>query len=496
MTRYIIIGAGAVGASLAAELETQAIPYVLVGRGAQIAHIAKHGLSYRRAAENRIVRLNPADTAAPPPLRRGDVLILAVKAQDVEATTAFWAWREVEGAGFASGLPLVTLQNGLAAEDIALRRFDRVYAASIRIPARYTVIGEVVVGGEPNVGIVALGCYPAGLDDTALSIVADLTKAGYLAEARPDSFVPCSGSSWPTPCPPQSTHRIATSPTTPFHQSSSLPEPVAGSLIERRVSLPQRLWQNAWLRKGLILIFLAIMWEVVARLQGNDLLLPSFAATLRALFDDIGNGIIPGRAANSIDILVKGYVAGVVLAFVLTSLAVSSQLGRDFLSTLTSMLNRCRRSRFYRSGSCGSGWAREALIFVLIHSVLWPLALNTYTGFTSVPETLRMTGRNYGLRGLRYVFLILVPAALPSIIAGLKIGWAFAWRTLIAAELVFGASSGRGGLGWYIFQNRNELYTDRAFAGLMTVILLGLLVENVLFRQLERRTILKWGMTR
>ncbi|CDZ41288.1 Ketopantoate reductase ApbA/PanE domain protein [Neorhizobium galegae bv. officinalis] len=80
----------------------------------------------------------------------------------------------------------MTLQNGLAAEDIALRRFDRVYAASIRIPARYTVTGEVVVGGEPNVGIVALGRYPEGLDDTALSIVADLLKAGYLVEARPD----------------------------------------------------------------------------------------------------------------------------------------------------------------------------------------------------------------------------------------------------------------------------------------------------------------------
>jgi NitT/TauT family transport system permease protein len=77
--------------------------------------------------------------------------------------------------------------------------------------------------------------------------------------------------------------------------------------------------------------------------------------------------------------------------------------------------------------------------------------------------------------GLRYVLQILVPAALPSILSGLKIGWAFAWRTLIAAELVFGASSGKGGLGWYIFQNRNELFTDRVFAGLAMVMLIGLI---------------------
>ena len=72
-----------------------------------------------------------------------------------------------------------------------------------------------------------------------------------------------------------------------------------------------------------------------------------------------------------------------------------------------------------------------------------------------VSDTLRMAGQNYGLKGLRYVMLILVPAALPSILTGLKIGWAFAWRTLIAAKLVFGVSSGAGGIGWFIYENRN-----------------------------------------
>ncbi|CAM5189096.1 Putative aliphatic sulfonates transport permease protein SsuC [Oligella ureolytica] len=88
------------------------------------------------------------------------------------------------------------------------------------------------------------------------------------------------------------------------------------------------------------------------------------------------------------------------------------------------------------------GLGNGSLIFVIIHSVLWPLALNTLTGFQSVPVTLRMAGRNYGLTGLSFVIQILIPAALPSILSGLKVAWAFAWRTLIAAELVFGASSG------------------------------------------------------
>ena len=113
-----------------------------------------------------------------------------------------------------------------------------------------------------------------------------------------------------------------------------------------------------------------------------------------------------------------------------------------------------------------------------------------------VSKTLKMVGRNYGLRGLRYVGAILIPAAFPSILTGLKIGWAFAWRTLIAAELVFGASSGRGGLGWYIFQNRNELHTDNVFAGLALVVLIGLAVETLVFATLERVTVRRWGQQR
>lgn len=82
----------------------------------------------------------------------------------------------------------------------------------------------------------------------------------------------------------------------------------------------------------------------------------------------------------------------------------------------------------------------------------------------------------------------LVPSAPPAILSGLRIGWVFAWRTLIAAELFFGASSGRGGLGCHIFQSRHELMTDRVFAGLATVVLIGWLVE--------RLTVRRWGMQR
>lgn len=271
-------------------------------------------------------------------------------------------------------------------------------------------------------------------------------------------------------------------------------EPFTAQPLSQALPWHRRLWQLGWLRKAALLIVLALIWEIAARVQDNDLLLPTFMATARAFVDAIVDGELPGKAVVSLSVLLQGYAAGIVLAFVLTTLAVSTRIGRDLLETLTAMFNPLPAIALLPLALLWFGLGSKSLIFVLVHAVLWPLALNTYAGFRGVPETLRMAGRNYGLRGLRYVVLILVPAALPAIVSGLKIGWAFAWRTLIAAELVFGASSGKGGLGWYIFQNRNELYTDRVFAGLATVIMIGLAVEGLVFTTLERLTVRRWGV--
>ncbi|MCZ2495306.1 ABC transporter permease subunit [Xylophilus sp. Kf1] len=260
---------------------------------------------------------------------------------------------------------------------------------------------------------------------------------------------------------------------------------------------PRSAWQRAWnhdaLRRALVVALFLLVWEVVARLQDNALMLPTFGQTLQALVEDLRTGELPAKAALSLSLLLKGYGMGVACAFLLTSLAVATRWGRDLLSALTAMLNPLPPIALLPLALLWFGLGQASLVFVLVHSVLWPLSLATLTGFQSVPATLRMAGRNYGLTGPRYVLQLLVPAALPSILSGLKIGWAFAWRTLIAAELVFGASSGKGGLGWYIFQNRNELYTDKVFAGLFVVIAIGLAVDMLVFGTLEKLTVRRWG---
>jgi NitT/TauT family transport system permease protein len=266
--------------------------------------------------------------------------------------------------------------------------------------------------------------------------------------------------------------------------------------VERPLAWPSRLWSMSAVRRALILVCLALLWETLARWQDNDLLLPTFLQTARAFVAGVADGELLQRAGASLRVLLQGYALGVAGALTLSTLAVSTRLGRDLLGTLTAMFNPLPAIALLPLALLWFGLGNGSLIFVIVHSTLWPLALATFSGFEAVPETLRMAGRNYGLRGPRFVLHILIPAALPAILAGLKIAWAFAWRTLIAAELVFGISSGQGGLGWYIFQNRNELYTDKVFAGLAMVILIGLLVEGLVFHTLERLTVRRWGAQR
>src|SRR5574340_1219527 len=268
----------------------------------------------------------------------------------------------------------------------------------------------------------------------------------------------------------------------------------AFGVVEKPLSTLERLYNVSAMRKGMILLVLAIVWEVGGRMLGNDLLFPTFFATNAAFIKGVLSGELLIKVWASIKVLLSGYAIGIGLAALLTAFGIGSRIGTDFLETLTSMFNPLPAIALLPIALIWFGLGNGSLIFVLVHSVLWAVALNTHSGFCAVSNTLRMVGRNYGLGGLGYVTKILVPAAFPSILTGLKIGWAFAWRTLIASELVFGVSSGSGGLGWYIYENKNQLEIANVFAGLFTVILIGLVVENVIFRTLENRTVRKWGM--
>lgn len=271
-------------------------------------------------------------------------------------------------------------------------------------------------------------------------------------------------------------------------------ESSAFGVVEKPLTVWEKIYRNDAARKVTLLLILASIWQIYATALNNDLLFPKFSDTIDAFYEGIASGVLLERGWFSIKLLLQGYAAGILLAGLLTAFAITSRIGTDLLETLTSMFNPLPAIALLPLALLWFGLGDESLIFVLIHSVLWAVALNTHSGFMMVSQTLRMVGRNYGLAGPWYVTKILIPAAFPSILTGMKIGWAFAWRTLIGAELVFGVSSGAGGLGWFIYENKNQLEIPNVFAGLFSVIIIGLLVENLIFRSIEFRTVRKWGV--
>jgi len=267
--------------------------------------------------------------------------------------------------------------------------------------------------------------------------------------------------------------------------------------VARELSTIEKVWNINGVRKAFILFSLVAVWQAYTVIMDVEpLMFPTFLTSLERMLADLFGGDLIWKVWFSIKVLIYGYATGMAIAAILVLWGTSSRIGGDFIAMATAMFNPLPSIAMLPLAMLWFGLGTSSLVFVLVHAVLWAVALNTHAGFKNVSQTLRMIGENYGLSGVPFVVKILVPAALPSIMTGMKVGWAFAWRTLIGAELVFGASSGGGGLGWYIFESSQNIETEGVFAGLFMVILIGITVENVLFRNIELKTVNRWGMQR
>lgn len=267
--------------------------------------------------------------------------------------------------------------------------------------------------------------------------------------------------------------------------------------VARELSTVEKIWNINGVRKAVILLSLVATWQLYTLIfEPQPLLFPSFLVSFERLVSDLLNGELIGKILFSIKILLYGYGTGMAIAAVLVLWGTSSRLGGDFIAMATAMFNPLPSIAMLPLAMLWFGLGTGSLVFVLVHAVLWAVALNTHSGFKNVSTTLKMIGQNYGLSGVPFVVKVLVPAALPSIFTGMKVGWAFAWRTLIGAELVFGSTGGGGGLGWYIFENSQNIETEGVFAGLFAIILIGITVENLIFRNIELKTVNRWGMQR
>lgn len=273
---------------------------------------------------------------------------------------------------------------------------------------------------------------------------------------------------------------------------------VRGSVyVSRDVMMNKKpsLWKNHTFRQVLfVLAFLAI-WEIVALSKiYPPLLFPDLVSIFKALVESTASGEMVQRTWYSLYLILMGLGIGLLISFVMVALAMVSDIFADFMEAMVAINHPLPGVALLPITLLWFGSGEWGIIFVLVHSVVWPMMLNTYAGFRSVSRTQLEVGRNIGLRGLRLVISVMVPAAFPYIFTGLKISWARAWRSLVAAEMIFGASGKDGGLGWLIYQRRFFLDTPGVFAALGVIILIGIVVESGLFSQLEKRTVQRWGM--
>jgi thiosulfate/3-mercaptopyruvate sulfurtransferase len=189
MTRYVIVGAGAVGVTLAAELSSSGKEVVLVGRGRQLELLRTGQAHYFTPDGSHTIDAPAVSGPGELTLTNADVLVIATKTQQAAAVIDEWAWQPVSGTvqPAAETLPILTLQNGLDVERTALRRFATVIGAVVWVPSTYVADGEVSAPAGPARGVVWLGTYPDGpAPAVATSIAADLQSSNFEAQVVDD----------------------------------------------------------------------------------------------------------------------------------------------------------------------------------------------------------------------------------------------------------------------------------------------------------------------
>ena len=178
--RHIVYGAGGIGGVMGARLHQAGHDVLLIARGAHYEAIRDNGLRVQSADEDVTLEIAVIDHPSKIAWRDDDVVYLAMKSQDtLDALTTLEPLAPAD-------TPIVSLQNGVANERTALRFFANVYGITVMCPTNYTTPGVVQAYSAPITGLLDIGRYPDGVDDTAREIAAALSASTYISEARPD----------------------------------------------------------------------------------------------------------------------------------------------------------------------------------------------------------------------------------------------------------------------------------------------------------------------
>lgn len=238
-----------------------------------------------------------------------------------------------------------------------------------------------------------------------------------------------------------------------------------------------------------------VVWEVIYRLGIFPVLMfPSLGMIIKSFVNGFLKEGLLSMVGYSLSLLAKGLIIGIILAFLFSSLSIISKNFGKIYNLLVSVCDLIPGVALIPLAILWFGIGEGPIIFIIIHSIIWPMSRSIIDGFLSVPCIYIETGLNLGLSKYELIKDIYLPASFSSVLSGMKSGWARAWRGLISAEMIFGTTSSGAGIGWFIFMKRTNVDIAGVFAALIVIVLIGMVIEYGFFSQIEKHTVRKWGI--
>lgn len=253
----------------------------------------------------------------------------------------------------------------------------------------------------------------------------------------------------------------------------------------------------------IFLVIVAVIWEVVARAHifgsRSELLFPTLEAIAQAFVSNFTNGYagIPFwfYILNSMKLLLLGLLIGILLSFVFSGISMVCKSFYYIYNLIVSVFDLLPGVALLPVIIVIFGINPAVIVFLVVHAVVWPMSRSILDGFQAVPRIYVEAGKNIGVRGIRLLTGIYIPATTSYIVSGIKVSWARAWRGLISAEMIFGIASCPG-IGLYINQMRTNMKNAEMYATLIVIIIIGVIIQYGVLEPIEKNTIKRWGMTK
>jgi len=233
------------------------------------------------------------------------------------------------------------------------------------------------------------------------------------------------------------------------------------------------------------------LWSLICKLHvWPPYVLPAPWAIVQALWDGFKDHSFPIAIFASMRRMLIGYSISVVLGTFLGIVLASNRFFEQTVSGLLVSLQSLPSICWLPLAVLWFGLSENAILFVIVMGSLLSVTISMETGRKQMPKIYSMAGRNLGARKWNLFYHVLLPASMPYIVTGLKQGWAFAWRSLFAGEMIYVTL----GLGQQLNAGRDLNDMNLVIAVMILIIAIGTLVDRLLFRTIERRLQMKWGL--